>query len=375
MQNNIYFDHASTTQVHDEVLKTYKKLLDEHFANSEALYSLGSQLANLQEQSRQFIAKAFNVKKEEVIFTSGASEANNIAIKGLCFAHQNRKHLITTYIEHSSVFNAFKQLEMMFGFQVDYLHLKDGVLDFEELKRCLRKDTLLVSVMYVNNELGTLQDIKRIKDYIKKHSNAYIHVDCVQALGKLPIDLRDIDLATFSAHKINGLKGSGLLVKKQHVKLLPLISGGQQEYGIHGGTSNSLVNILFAKTLRIALQQQALNQIHIQHLSNYLLQQLKKLPVKINRSVSSVDFIVSITTMIKSEIMINALNQKGIYVSGRSTCSSKDVRPSRVLLDFGLTEEEALKTIRISFGKSNTIEEIDIFVTCLREIMDKYATD
>lgn len=375
MQNNIYFDHASTTQVHDEVLKTYKKLLDEHFANSEALYSLGSQLANLQEQSRQFIAKAFNVKKEEVIFTSGASEANNIAIKGLCFAHQNRKHLITTYIEHSSVFNAFKQLEMMFGFQVDYLHLKDGVLDFEELKRCLRKDTLLVSVMYVNNELGTLQDIKQIKDYIKKHSNAYIHVDCVQALGKLPIDLRDIDLATFSAHKINGLKGSGLLVKKQHVKLLPLISGGQQEYGIHGGTSNSLVNILFAKTLRIALQQQAFNQIHIQHLSNYLLQQLKKLPVKINRSVSSVDFIVSITTMIKSEIMINALNQKGIYVSGRSTCSSKDVRPSRVLLDFGLTEEEALKTIRISFGKSNTIEEIDIFVTCLREIMDKYATD
>lgn len=375
MQNNIYFDHASTTQVHDEVLKTYKKLLDEHFANSEALYSLGSQLANLQEQSRQFIAKAFSVKKEEVIFTGGASEANNIAIKGVCFAHQNRKHLITTHIEHSSVFNAFKQLETMFGFQVDYLHLKDGVLDIEELKRCLRKDTLLVSVMYVNNELGTLQDIKQIKDYVKKHSNAYIHVDCVQALGKLPIDLKDIDLATFSAHKINGLKGSGLLVKKQHVKLLPLISGGQQEYGIHGGTSNSLVNILFAKTLRIALQQQASNQIHIQRLSNYLLHQLETLPVKINRSANSVDFIVSITTRIKSEIMINALNEKGIYVSGRSTCSSKDTKPSRVLLDFGLTEAEALKTIRISFGKSNTIEEIDIFIKNLKEIIDKYATD
>ena len=193
----IYVDYASTTPTCTDVLNSYNALLNRYYANSESLHSLGVEVYQTMEKSRQQTASLLKVKPNEVIFTSGASEANSMAIKGVCFQYQSKgKHIITTKIEHSSVLNAFLQLEEVFGFEVTYLDVDEhGVVNVEQLRNSLRNDTILCSVMYVNNEVGSIQPIDEIKKLIRKYPNCFLHVDCVQALGKLPIDLQDIDLA------------------------------------------------------------------------------------------------------------------------------------------------------------------------------------
>ena len=251
----VYLDAVSTTAVNPEVLDTYKKLLDKYYCNSDALYDDGVAIYDMQEKSRKMIGQMLGVSSNEVIFTSGASEANSLAIKGLALNHQNKKHLITSIYEHSSAYNSFKQLENDFGFEVTYLKPDcNGNITAQMVKQALRDDTLLVSIMMVNNEIGSVNNIEEIGEVVKKHSGTFFHTDITQALGKTRIKLNNVDMASFSAHKIHGLKGSGVLIKKQHVQLLPLISGGQQEFSLRGGTSNALENIVLAKTLRIALE-------------------------------------------------------------------------------------------------------------------------
>ena len=365
----VYFDAVSTTSVHPEVLKTYKQLLDEYYCNSDALYDDGVAIYDMQERSRGLIASMLGVKKDEIIFTSGASEANSLAIKGLALKHPQRKHLITSIYEHSSVHNSFKQLEEDFGYDVTYLVPdKDGHITADMVKDALRDDTLLVSVMQVNNEIGAVNDVEAIASIVKKHPGTYFHTDITQGMGKVDIDLKNVDLASFSAHKIHGLKGSGALVRKQFVELLPIISGGQQEFSIRGGTSNALVNIVLAKTLRIALENKEKYHEQNKKLHDHLLAGLEKIAT-VNYA-RGLDTLMNISTPIPSEVLLNALNDKGIMVSSKSTCGSKKNENNRTLNVLGFDEDHA---IRISFDYTNTLEEADYFLANLKEILDKYA--
>lgn len=366
----IYFDNVSTTSLNPEVLKTYKTLLDDYYCNSDALYDDGVAIYNMQEKARKLIADSFNVGKDEIIFTSGASEANSLAIKGLCF-NNTRKHLITSIYEHSSVYNSFKQLEEHFGYEVTYLYPDEkGMIRPDDVKTALRPDTLLVSIMLVNNEIGAVNDINAIKEIVKKNSGTYFHCDITQGLAKVDIDMRDIDMASFSAHKIHGLKGSGALIKKKHVELLPIISGGQQEFGIRGGTSNAPTNIVLAKTLRLALEGMDAYNKHVLELNKYFMERIKEVDgVVVNSFDTCLPGLINISTPIKSEVELNALNARDIMVSSKSTCGSRKNEGNRTLKALGVDEDYAL---RISFGESNTKEEIDCFIDCLKEDIKRY---
>ncbi|MDO4940133.1 MAG: cysteine desulfurase family protein [Erysipelotrichaceae bacterium] len=366
----VYLDAVSTTNVNKDVLDTYKKLLDKYYCNSDALYDDGVAIYDMQEKSRNIICELLGIKKNELIFTAGASEANSLAIKGLAFKHPERKHLITSIYEHSSAYNSFKQLQEQFGYEVTYLMPdENGQITKEAVKKALRDDTLLVSIMCVNNEIGVMNNINEIGQVVKKHSGTYFHSDITQALGKVDIDLTYVDMASFSAHKIHGLKGSGGLIKKEFVELSPIISGGQQEFSLRGGTSNALVNIVLAKTIRIALENKDKYHNYLNELNKRLIDGLTGL-VKINTYPSSLNTLINVTSKITSEVLLNALNQKGIMVSSKSTCGSRKNELNRTLGSMDIDEDYS---IRISFDYTNTIEEIDYFITCLKEILDKYA--
>ena len=377
-ENAIYFDNASTTPVHPEVRRLVNSLLETSFANSESLYDEGMEIYRLMEKSRSQIAALLKVQPQEILFTSGASEANNMAIKGAAFAALGKKnHLITTRVEHSSVTNAIHQLEEVFGFEVTWLDVDErGVVRLDQLKQALSEKTALVSIMAVNNEVGSVMPLEEIKQIVKKNSHALLHIDCVQALKRIDLDLSQVDLASFSAHKIEGLKGSGILMKKQHVNLVPIISGGQQEQGLRGGTANSVANIALAKTLRLALEE----QVHYREVTGWLNKRMREglaqLPeIEVNSPVDGVGAILNFSCRIlPSEVMMNALNSRNICVSAQSTCSSKSKSPSHVLMAMGLSEQRALSSIRCSFSSRNTPEEVDRFLRELKEILHKYGT-
>ena len=364
----VYLDAVSTTNLDQEVRETYKKLLDEYYCNSDALYDDGVAIYDMQEKARKLILESLGLKDRSLLFTSGASEANSLAIKGHCL-NQEKKHLITSYYEHSSTYNACRQLEDAFGFDVTYLMPdEEGHITPEAVEKAIQPETALVTIMAVNNEIGAVNDITGIAKTVKKHPGILFHADITQSLGKISIDLRDVDMASFSAHKIHGLKGSGALIKKNHIELLPLISGGQQEYSMRGGTSNALANIVLAKTVRLALEHQKQYQDKLIEMHDHLVQGFpKQVSINYDKGLST---LINIATPIPSEVLLNALNKKGIMVSSKSTCGSRKNEQNRTLSSMNIDEDHA---IRISFDHTNTIEELDYFNTCLKEILDKYA--
>lgn len=371
----IYLDYVSTTPLNSEVNKMYQSLLNNYFANSDSLYSLGIQTSRLMEQSRHLIAEMLNVKPTEIIFTSGASESNNMAIKGCAFQYQNRgKHIITTAIEHSSVYNTFVQLRDVFGFEVDFISVdQEGNLNLDELASKIRKDTILVSTMYVNNEIGVINPIRKIKEIIEKcNPITKYHVDMVQALGKIPIDLSIVDLASFSAHKIYGLKGSGILYKKESTSLVPLINGGQQEEGMRGGTSNTATHTMFAKTLRLALENQDEKYQHVLSIHQYVRQELEKEEdIVINTPIKNFSpYILNFSCIgYKPEVLLHALEKMECYISTKSTCSSHKNDVSKTLAAMKLNDDIAKSALRISFSHLTTQEEIDEFLYHLHKIL------
>jgi cysteine desulfurase len=368
----IYLDYASTAPIHHEVIEATHTLLPQFYANPDSLHTLGYQVGDLMRISREKIASLLGVTPQMVIFTGSATEANNMAIKGAAFKNQHKgKHCITTKIEHSSVLNAFRQLQEYFGFEVDYLDVDAyGVISYDQLKQLLRKDTILVSIMAINNEVGSIADIEQIKKIVKSNSAAILHVDFVQMLGKYPIDLNRIDLATFSAHKIGGLKGSGLLIRNTQVELMPLISGGQQEFSLRGGTSNTLANITFAKVLRLALEKMSSEFSRIKEINDYLRSELMLIPQLdiLTPEDGSVYILAFAYPSIPSEIMMNALSQRKIYVSAHSTCTSQSAY-SHVHLAIGLKEHTANGVIRLSFGDQTTMEQAHRFIEVFKEIV------
>ena len=376
MQHRVYFDGASTTAIHSDVLQNYKSLLDKYYVNSESLYDEGSEISRMMEKARSAIAGLLGVNSEDIIFTSGSSEANSSAIKGVCFAQPSKKHIVTTNVEHSSILNACSQMEQVFGYRVTYLPVDaSGKVSLQQVKDAVSDDTAIVSIMAVNNEVGSINPIDEIANYVKKHTHAYMHVDMTQAIGKVDVDFKNIDLASISAHKLEGLKGSGVLVKKVHVPFVPLINGGEQEYGIRGGTSNACVNMVFAKTLRFALEKGKKYHDYITTLQQALLKGLSTIPgVLMNQPSDAVNSVVNFSyEKIPSEVMQNALNKKGFMVSARSTCASKSDDPSYVLSAMGYSSKRASSCIRISLTYHNTEEEIASFIDSLKEIISQYG--
>lgn len=374
----IYFDYASTAPLNPEVLDTYTRLLTKLYANADSLHAPGREAQRLMEKSRAQIAQLLSVRGDEIIFTSCASEANSTAVKGFALANRHRgNHLITTKTEHSSVAAAFAQLEQEFGFRVSYIPVTaQGIVDTKALYQALTKDTILVSLMYVNNETGAINPIEEVSAYVHEHSRAVVHVDCVQALGKLKLPLSMLDMATFSAHKIYGLKGSAFFYKQRNIKLLPLINGGQQEQGIRGGTSNAPANIVLAKTLRLALEHQAAHYAYVKELRNQLCAKLSTLnDVHINSDEQCIPHIVNVSFLnVGSEIMLNALDERGFCVSAQSTCSSRSRAYSHVLAEMGLGDHIATHAIRISLSHLTTPEEINQLIQALKEINHDYGT-
>ncbi len=376
MQRRIYFDNASTTAVHPDVLKTYESLIEKYYVNSESLYEEGTEVHRMMEKARAATAGLLGVKNNEIIFTGGSSESNSLALKGVMFARKDKKHIITSQIEHSSVLNSCRQLERVFGYEVTYLPVSSqGTVSAEDVRKALRNDTGIVSLMQVNNETGSVFPISEIKEIVKKQSQAYLHVDMTQAMGKVDCSLKDIDLASVSAHKLEGLKGSGILVKKAHVQIEPIISGGEQEYGIRGGTSNAPADIVFAKTLRLALENQKKYHNDILYMKNRLLEGLKSIEgIEINSPEDGIASTVNFSyEKIPSEVMQNALNSKGFMVSARSTCESGSNNPSYVLTAMGYSERRASCCIRVCLSYHNTPQEVDLFIDALKEIISHYG--
>ncbi len=370
----IYLDYAATTPLNSEVESAYTKLLNTKFANPDSLHKLGMETEHLMNRSRTMIANMLNVHYDEVYFTSGASESNNMAIKGAAFYYANRgKHIITTTCEHSSVYETCKQLEKYFGYEVTYINVnQEGELDLEQLAGSIRKDTILVSVMMVNNEIGFINPIDKIVEIVKERNPlTKIHVDMVQALGKIPVCLDNVDMASFSAHKIYGLKGSGLLIKKNDCQIVPLIAGGQQEFHQRAGTSNVLTNIVLARTMRLALADLDKKYQYVKELNQYLRDALSMDGVHINTPINGSPYILNVSFIgYKPEVFVHELEKYEIYLSTRSACSTKETQVSRILDVMGFDKDVASSAIRISLSALTTKEELDIFISAVLETMN-----
>lgn len=373
----IYLDYSATTPVHPEVLQTFNKVNEELFANPDSLHNFGGKVATLLQKAKEATAKLLHVQPQELIFTSGATEANNLAIRGIAFANRQRgNHIITTMIEHPSVYDTLKQLEQHFGFEVTYLpvdHL--GQVRPEAVAAAIRSTTILVSVMAVNNEVGTIQPIEAIGKILGNYPKIYFHVDAVQAIGKLPLNIKQaqIDLLSCSAHKIYGLKGSGILYKRQGVNLLPLQTGGSQEEGYRAGTPNVAANVAFAKTLRLALDNQSQKLTKVQELNKFLRIALQEqLPdVVINSPLlEGSPYILNISfPPLRPEVIVHGLDAKEIYISTRSACSSKDTKASRILTAMHLPDAVVSSGVRISLSHETTQEQLAEFVNELETVV------
>ncbi len=368
----IYLDYASTTPLDPFILDTYYSHQRDHFINSASTYPQGVKLKFELEHARKSIAELFSVDAKDLIFTASGSEANSLAIKGIALAHQHKgKHLITSKIEHPSVLESFQQLETSFGFEVDYLDVdKNGILDLNQLSQCLRKDTILVSLMQVNNEVGSQQPIQEASQLIRSKSKAIFHCDMVQALGKHPLALAEVDLASFSAHKIFGFKGVGLLYKRHHLELLPLISGGAQEFGLRGGTTPTSLFISLYPTIKQALVNLDKHHQMVSYLNQYLRQHLAEIKhLQINSDETASPYILSISHLkLGSEIVKNHLLSHNILVASRSTCSSKSDQPSHVLKAMGLSMAAQQGVIRLSLSHQTQISELEVLIKALKEV-------
>ena len=369
----IYLDNAATTKLNKEVLSSYIQLLENYFLNADSPYQDAIDINNLQEKARNLLAEMMQVQSEELIFTSGGCEANTTAIKGVAYKYLNRKqkHIITSLIEHSSIYETMKLLESQ-GYEITYLKPdKFGFISNDDIINSIKDETILISVMKINGELGSINNIESIYNEIKEiNPQIIVHSDCVQALGKYDIDLSKLDLASFSAHKINGLKGSGLLYKKNNVNIIPLIHGGQQESGVRGGTSNYATNIVFSKTLRLFLNKK--QNSNINELYDYAIKLfLSDDRIHINSNIENGSkFIINLSAPnYKVETILNYLNNQDIYFSTKSACSTSQ-KSSRIMEALDIDKSMKNSSFRISFSLDSTKEEVDIFFKALVQSLD-----
>ena len=373
----IYLDYAATTPTHPEVVKAMLPYFTDAFGNPSSLYSYGQEAKGTIEEARDKVAALIGAGSDEIVFTSGGTEADNFAIKGVAYANESKgNHIITSSIEHHAVIESCKFLERR-GFKVTYLPVdKYGLVDPNEVKKAMTNKTILISVMHANNEMGTIEPIAEIGS-IAKEAGIYFHTDAVQTVGHIPVDVNElgVDLLAMSAHKLYGPKGVGALYIGKGTKLIPFMHGGEQERRRRASTENVAGIVGFAKTVEIAQQEMNQEAKQLTYLRDQLIKGLleridhirlnghpqKRLPNNVNLSVEYVE----------GESMVLNLDLEGICASTGSACSSSSLEPSHVLLAMGLPHEEAHGSLRFTLGKWTTEEEIERVLDVLPGIVTK----
>lgn len=371
----IYLDYSATTPVNEEVLDTFVKVSRDFPGNPNSLHSLGVSSRELIDASTKQIADILKVKPSEIIYTSGASESNNTAIKGICLQYQNRgKHIITTNFEHSSIYGPISYLQTL-GFEVDFVKTDEfGIVDLDDLKSLLRDDTILVSITAVNSEIGIVEPIEEIGKILKDYPKCFFHSDLTQIIGKKEINLENVDLASFSAHKFFGLKGIGGLIKKDKINLVPLIHGGKSTTIYRSGTPAVALIASFAKALRLAYVDIEKHYNYVTKLNNMVKEELEKYSnIHINSNNKCSPYILNLSVMgIKPETMLHALEEEEIFISTQTACSSGNSYSKAV---YSLTNDKELasSSIRISLSYVTKEEEIKIFLDKFIKIVDKLS--
>ncbi len=377
MDKLVYADHAATTYVKKQVLDEMMPYFSDKYGNPSSIYSIGRESKKAVEDAREKVATAINCKSKEVFFTGSGTEADNWAIKGIAFAYREKgNHIITSAIEHHAVLHTCQYLEKE-GFEVTYLPVdKDGIVSPEKLKKAITENTILITIMTANNEIGTIQPIKEIGK-IAKENNIVFHTDAVQAIGSIPIDVKewDVDLLSMSAHKFYGPKGVGALYIKQGIKMNSFMQGGAQERGKRPGTENIPGIIGLGKAIELAVNNIDENKEKVTELRDILIREIsdkipysrlnghptKRLPGNVNFSFE----------FIEGESLLLMLDMKGIAASSGSACTSGSLDPSHVLLAIGLPHEIAHGSLRITFGDINTKEDIDYIMEVLPPIVER----
>ncbi len=364
----VYLDYAATTPVDKKVLESFDRTCLEYIGNPNSLHSEGVKAKKLMEAAIEQVANLLNVKESEVIFTSGSTESNNLAIMGVINKYKDRgKTIITTKLEHSSILETVNYLEKN-GYTIKYVKLdSNGLVDLNNLKELLTDDVVMVSVCEVNSEIGITENIKEISEILKDYPRIIFHVDGTGAIGKKHIDLTNIDLYSFSAHKIYGLKGVGVLVKKEHISLEPLIHGGKSQSNFRAGTPALPLIVSTARALKLILSDLDYNINYVKELSDKLKEGLSKIDgVSINSNNYSSPYIVNFSVIgIKPETILHALEEDEIYISTKTACSSDDYSVGV----FELTNdiEKAKSSLRVSLSHLTKENEIDKFLSKLEE--------
>ena len=370
----IYLDYSATTPVNEEVLNSYIETTKKMVGNPNSLHKLGIEAKSLIDAATRQIANILKVKPNEIIYTSGASESNNTAIKGICLKYQNRgKHIITTHLEHSSIIEPLNYLKRQ-GFEVEYVNItENGMVDIEDLKKKIRDDTILVTIASINSEVGIVQPIKEIAALLKKYPKVYFHSDITQSLGKEKVDLTDVDLASFSAQKFYGMKGIGGLVKKENVVIEPLIHGGKSTTKDRSGTPATALIVSMAKALRLAYENLEEKQKYVKELNIFLRNELEKNEITINSPEVAIPNILNISLEnIKPETVLHALEEKEIYISTKTACATND--SSDAVYAITKDEEKAKHSLRISLSYLTTKKELEILITELVRIRSELSS-
>ncbi len=373
----IYLDNAATTRTAPEVVEAMLPYFTEYYGNAGSIYGLGSASKKAVIQAKQTIARSLGAEPNEIYFTAGGTESDNWALKAVFETYQDKgKHIITSRIEHHAVLHTCEYLERQ-GAEVTYLDVdEDGIVDIEQLRRAIRPDTILVSIMYANNEIGTLQPIREIGEIAEEHGVLF-HTDAVQAYGQLPIDVAGchIDMLSASGHKLNGPKGVGFLYMSKKARLRSFVHGGQQERGRRAGTENVPGIVGLDAAVKRALQKMEEKTYKVTRLRDYLISRIEQeIPqVKLNghrsmRLPGNVNFSFA---KAEGESMLIMLDMKGICASSGSACTTGSIDPSHVLLAIGLSPELARGSLRMTLSEDNTMEEVDIVVEELAEIVGK----
>ena len=374
----IYLDHNATTPVRKEVLDAMMPYFAEDYGNASSVYSMGQKARHAIDEAREVIGDTLGTEAADIIFTSGGTESDNFAIKGVAMANLNKgRHVITSSTEHLAVLEPCRFIEKELGFDVTYLPVdKYGIIDLDKLKDSIRKDTVLISIMFANNETGTIQPVKEIAK-IAHENKIYFHTDGVQVLGKMPIDVEElgIDLCSFSGHKVYGPKGIGALYLRKGVKITPFQHGGHHERNKRAGTENVAAIVGFAKAVEIAARDMKKNEAHLKGLAKKmwegLSKELKELylnghPEKRLSSTLNISF-----RYIEGESMVLNFDMKGIYASTGSACTSGSLEPSHVLTAMGVPPDMAQGSVRFSFGYENTEEDVDYCLTEIQPIIER----
>lgn len=374
----IFFDNAATTRPYTEVLRTYQEVAEKIFGNPSSLHRLGSQSTRILEASRKQIADLIKVSSDEIFFTSGGTEADNWAIKGIAFEkRQYGKHILVSAIEHPAVKASAKWLTKQ-GFEVDEIPVtKEGFVDVEAFKQLLRQDTILVSVMAVNNEIGSVQPLEAIATVLKDKPTVSFHVDAVQAIGKIKVEdflLDRVDFASFSSHKFHGVRGVGFLYKKAGKKISPLLSGGGQESDLRSTTENLAGIAATAKALRLTLDKAEVAHHKMVKMKQVILSELEQRDDILIFSGTE-RFTPNIITFgikgVRGEVVVHAFEEHDIFISTTSACSSKAGSPAGTLIAMGIPVKDAQTAVRISLDDDNDMGQVEQFLTIFKQIYDK----